>query len=100
MTVMKVSDGSSMATSKLPSVLLYTQVKITDCNMIQTKNGAKGRRVWGRPVMKNTGRCHKAHTTPIIRAELSPLRSACNMGEAYPRQPISSPAASKSKNST
>src|SRR5215204_2160482 len=91
---------SYLANSKMPSVLLYTQAKMIDCDTIQTKKGAKGREAWGRPAIKNSGRCHMAHTTPMIRAELSPLRSVCSVGKAYPRQPISSPAASKSKNTT
>jgi hypothetical protein len=63
-----------MGNSKLPSVLLYIQAKITDWATIQIKKGAKGRRVWGKPTMKNSGRCHKAHITPTIRAETNAPR--------------------------
>jgi|GEM_PF-3643212 len=75
----------------LPFELLYAQVRMNEKETHITMNAPKGTSVCGESGTNQSGICHVVQIIPRMRVDVNALKQVWSLGNANPRQPVSSP---------
>lgn len=82
---------SKTAINILPFELLYAQVSMNEKETHIIINAPKGTSVCGESGTKQSGICHALQIIPRMREDVNALKRVWSLGNANPRQPVSSP---------